>query len=128
MPGTLFTPGGYHSFEHRWALGQAFDFHDAIGKSAVAERIRVQATALKAGLADIAGVKVITPQDPELSAGIVCLTVDGQEPPDTLGSLREQDILASLTPYATSYVRLGPSIVTTPDEVAQVISTIANLS
>jgi selenocysteine lyase/cysteine desulfurase len=128
VPGTLFTPGGYHSFEHRWALGQAFDFHDAIGKSAVAERIRVQATALKAGLADIAGVKVITPQDPELSAGIVCLTVDGQEPPDTLGGLRDQDILASLTPYATSYVRLGPSIVTTPDEVTQVISTIANLS
>ncbi|HET6550614.1 MAG TPA: hypothetical protein VFG79_19270 [Solirubrobacter sp.] len=23
-PGALHTPGGYHSFEHRWALAQAF--------------------------------------------------------------------------------------------------------
>ena len=29
------TPGGYHSFEHRWALGEAFRFHLAIGKQRV---------------------------------------------------------------------------------------------
>lgn len=125
-PGTLFSPGGYHSFEHRWALGQAFDFHAAIGRAAVAERIEEQATALKEGLAGIDGVTVVTPRAPELSAGIVCLTVDGQEPPDTLGILLQQKIVASLTPYATTYVRLGPSIVTTPAQVDTVITTIAD--
>jgi selenocysteine lyase/cysteine desulfurase len=30
------TPGGFHSFEHRWALTDAFEFHQAIGKDRVA--------------------------------------------------------------------------------------------
>jgi selenocysteine lyase/cysteine desulfurase len=124
-PATAFTPGGYHSFEHRWALGEAFDFHQAIGRKAVADRIAEQATALKEGLAEIEGVTVVTPQSPDLSAGIVCLTVDGQEPPDTLGVLLDAGVIASLTPYATTYVRLGPSIVTTPDEVDAAIAAIA---
>ena len=124
-PGTLFSPGGYHSFEHRWALGQAFELHQAIGRDKVTARITEQATALKEGLAAIDGVTVITPMSPDLSAGIVCLTVDGQEVTDTLGVLLEADIVASLTPYATPYVRLGPGIVTTPDEVDLAVSTIA---
>ena len=36
--GLRFTPGGYHSFEHRWALAEAFRFHLDIGKDRVAER------------------------------------------------------------------------------------------
>ncbi|HEX2361238.1 MAG TPA: aminotransferase class V-fold PLP-dependent enzyme, partial [Jiangellaceae bacterium] len=32
------TPGGFHSFEHRWALSDAFEFHQAIGKDRVAAR------------------------------------------------------------------------------------------
>ena len=34
-----FTPGGYHSFEHRWALAEAFDFQAGLGREKVAERI-----------------------------------------------------------------------------------------
>ncbi len=48
-PGLLATPGGYHSFEHRWALGEAFDFHQAIGRDAVTERIRVAGDAAEGG-------------------------------------------------------------------------------
>jgi len=33
------SPGGFHSFEHRWALAEAFRFHLAIGKARVARRI-----------------------------------------------------------------------------------------
>jgi isopenicillin-N epimerase len=29
------TPGGFHSFEHRWALDEAFTFHQAVGKAHV---------------------------------------------------------------------------------------------
>ena len=32
------TPGGFHSFEHRWALTDAFEFHQTIGKDRVAAR------------------------------------------------------------------------------------------
>ena len=51
--GLRFTPGGYHTFEHRWALAEAFRFHLDIGRDRVAARTTEQATAIKAGLAEI---------------------------------------------------------------------------
>lgn len=38
-PGPLMTPGGFHSFEHRWALGKAFELHQRLGPQRVAARI-----------------------------------------------------------------------------------------
>ena len=32
------TPGGFHSFEHRWVLADAFAFRQAIGKRSRRER------------------------------------------------------------------------------------------
>ena len=57
-PGGAATPGGYHSFEHRWALAQAFDLHSLLTRPRVAARTRELATRLKDGLAAISGVHV----------------------------------------------------------------------
>jgi isopenicillin-N epimerase len=38
-PGGEMTPGGFHSFEHRWALAEAFRLHMRIGKARVERRI-----------------------------------------------------------------------------------------
>jgi len=119
-PGLRTSPGGYHSFEHRWAATEAFAFHQAIGKQAVAERTHDQATRLKEGLADVPGVELVTPMSAELSSGIVCVAPEAA-PEEVLGALQAEGIVASLTPYAHSYVRFGPSIVTTPDEVDAVV-------
>src|SRR4051812_17616391 len=72
-PGPRFSPGGWHSFEHRWALAQAFDAwpEDA------PQRIAALATRLKDGLAELPHVRLVTPRDPAVSAGIVCFDVDG---------------------------------------------------
>jgi hypothetical protein len=43
-------------------------------------------------------------------------------------SLREQGIVSSVTPYATSYLRLGPSLVTTPEQVDAAVEAIASLA
>jgi selenocysteine lyase/cysteine desulfurase len=127
-PGASNTPGGYHSFEHRWAVAEAFRFHLDIGKAAVAQRTSEQATQLKAGLADVAGVEVVTPADPGLSAGIVCVSVGATAPAGIVGSLLAGRISASVTPYRESYLRFGPSIVTTPDEVDAVVDAMRELS
>jgi selenocysteine lyase/cysteine desulfurase len=116
-PGASHTPGGYHSFEHRWAVAEAFRFHLDIGKAAVARRTQEQATQLKAGLADLEGVEVVTPGDPGLSAGIVCVSLGAIAPAGVVGSLSTRRIAASVTPYREQYLRLGPSIVTSPDDV-----------
>jgi selenocysteine lyase/cysteine desulfurase len=126
LTGVRATPGGYHSFEHRWALDEAFRFHLDIGKDAVAGRTYEQATRLKEGLADVPGLTVVTPMAEDLSAGIVCAEVAGADPFDVVGRLAEQGISASVTPYRDRYVRFGPSIVTSPDEVDALVEALAS--
>jgi selenocysteine lyase/cysteine desulfurase len=120
-PGASNTPGGYHSFEHRWAVAEAFRFHLDIGRTAIAQRTQEQATQLKAGLAELAGLEVVTPPGPDLSAGIVCVSVGRIAPEGVVGWLRHRNVAASVTPYRESYVRFGPSIVTSPDDADDVI-------
>lgn len=122
-----FTPGGYHSFEHRWAVREAFELHRSVGRDRIAERIAVQATQLKKGLATIPSVTVITPDDPALSAGIVCCEVDGMDAYTATVSLRAAGVVASVTPYQQQYLRFGPSIVTTPEQMDKVVAAVGSL-
>jgi selenocysteine lyase/cysteine desulfurase len=71
---------------------------------------------------------VVTPADPALSAGIVCVSTDAVAPPDVVSALADRQIAASITPYRESYLRFGPSIVTAPDEVDAVIDAMRELS
>jgi selenocysteine lyase/cysteine desulfurase len=127
-PAGRVTPGGYHSFEHRWAVADAFGFMGRLGRDRLVARTADQATQLKQGLAGTPRVTLKTPMSPELSAGIVCLDVAGQRPPDFVFKLRDEGVVASSTPYRTSYVRLGPSIATNPDQVDHAVDVIGRLA
>ncbi len=113
----LCSPGGFHSFEHRWALGDAFQFQLNIGKARVTERSHQLSTRLKEGLAKISHIKITTPASEEVSAGINCFEVDGMKNLDVVKKLLTKRIIASESPYIKSYVRLTPSIVNTEEEV-----------
>ncbi|WP_283132892.1 aminotransferase class V-fold PLP-dependent enzyme [Rhizohabitans arisaemae] len=127
-PDNPHTPGGYHSFEHRWAVTEAFAFHEAIGRARVAERTRELATRLKEGLAGIGGLRLITPRDPALSAGLVCCAVASDHPAAVVRRLRdEHGVVAGITPYRDVYLRFGPSIVTSPAQVDLAIKATAAL-
>ena len=126
-PGPAMTPGGFHSFEHRWALADAFDFHRAVGAGRVAERTRALATQLKEGLAGIARVRLITPRDPALSAGIVCFDVAGTRAGEIVDRLAERGVVASVTPYATEYVRMGPCIANSPEDVESALKAVRSI-
>lgn len=91
----------------------------------MAARTHEQATQLKEGLAEVPGITLVTPADVELSSGIVCLDVEGTAPPDVVGRLEAEGFAASITPYRDEHVRLGPGIVTTPDEVDAVVAALA---
>ena len=120
------TAGGYHSFEHRWALADGFDFMGRVGRDRAVARTVEQATQLKEGLAGTR-VTLVTPTDPAVSAGIVCFDVPGVLPGNAVLSLREQGVVASATPYRTSYTRLGPSIVTSPEQVDAAVAAVSSL-
>jgi selenocysteine lyase/cysteine desulfurase len=122
-----FAPGGYHAFEHRWALAAAFAFRQEIGRERAAERTRALASRLKEGLKELSGVTVRTPLDQQLSAGLVCC--DEPTPgSDVVQRMREEHgVVASLTPYATRYLRFGPSIVNSEEDVDRAVAAVAAL-
>jgi selenocysteine lyase/cysteine desulfurase len=126
--GRLMTPGGFHSFEHRWALSEAFDFHLAIGKQRVQERIHTLATLVKKEFASIRGLILHTPQSPALSSGIVCFEIAGLTPRDIVRRLRQKKITASTTPYAVSYARLAPGLLNSDSEVEQTIAAVKEIA
>lgn len=121
------TPGGFHSFEHRWALDEAFTLHQAIGKAKVTQRIYDLNQQLKQGLAAMPHVTLHTPISQDLSAGIVCFEVAGIAPRTVVEKLRQRGIVGSVTPYATQYARLAPSLLNSPREIENTLVEIRNL-
>ena len=119
--GARLTPGGFHSFEHRWALAEAFRFHEQIGRARVETRIRTLVSRLQAGLADVSGVTLRTPAATSLSAGLVCFDVEGRDAADVVARLAARRIVASVTPYARRHVRLGPGIVNTVADIDEAV-------
>lgn len=121
------TPGGFHSFEHRWALDEAFMFHQTIGKSKVTRRIYELSQQLKQGLAAMPHVTLQTPMSQDLSAGIVCFEVAGLTPRTVVEKLSQRGIVGTVTPYATKYVRLAPSLINSPSEIDRTLAEIRHL-
>lgn len=124
-PGRMMTPGGFHSFEHRWALPVAFDFHLGMGKAHVEARIHALAGQLKRGLAGIPGVKLLTPMSDELSAGIVVFQLAGKTGEEVERALHARNIIASTTPKRTDPdPRLTPGVFNTPEEIERTLAAV----
>ena len=121
------TPGGFHSFEHRWALNEAFTFHQAIGKSRVRQRIYELNQQMKQGLAQMPHITLHTPMSQDLSSGIVCFEVAGMTPRQVIERLRQRNIIGSTTPYATQYARLAPSLINSSEDIELTLKEIAKL-
>ncbi len=125
--GGRMTPGGFHSFEHRWALDQAFELHARIGKAEIAARVHELARHCKEELAKMRNVKLYTPLEDALSSGIVCFDVSGIRQDELVDRLRERKIVASTTPYSPSYARLAPGLLNTHEEVDKALAAIREM-
>ncbi|HLA63567.1 MAG TPA: aminotransferase class V-fold PLP-dependent enzyme [Rhodothermales bacterium] len=126
-PGTVHSPGGFHSFDHRWALNEAFHFHLTIGKARVEERIHGLNTRAKEALAAMPRVRLYTPMSAALSAGIIAFDVEGHAPGAVVTHLHRQGIVASTSPYPVSYARIAPSLLNDEAEVDRTLAAIAEL-
>ena len=128
-PAALHTPGGFHSFEHRWAVADAFRFHSGIGRDRVAHRIHQLNSLAKAEMAKLPRVRLFTPMSAELSAGIIAFAVDGLSPQQVVQKLHDQRIIASVTPrfYQPTLARVAPSLLTVEDDVERTIRAIARV-
>jgi selenocysteine lyase/cysteine desulfurase len=121
------SPGGFHAYEHVWALPAAFAFHREIGRARIAERIHDLNRRIKDGLAGVPRARVLTPRDERLSAGLVAFEVDGVKPEAVVERLATRRIIASTSPYRPSYARLAGSLLNTPEEVDAAVSAVRDL-
>jgi selenocysteine lyase/cysteine desulfurase len=122
------TPGGFHAYEHQWALADAFRFHLQIGKKRIMDRIHELNTFCKDGLAQMKHVTLYTPRSTKLSSGLVCFDVQGMKPEEVVAKLLQKKIIASVTPYGVAYARLAPSLLNNEAEIETTLRAIRDLA
>ena len=126
--GEHMSPGGFHSFEHRWALPEAFKLHQQLGKANVQKRIHQLNQQTKMGLAKMPHVTLYTPTSNEMSSGLVCFDVKGVSPGDVVKKMHNKGIIMSSTPYRISYARFAPSLLNNEQEIEQALGEIQALA
>jgi selenocysteine lyase/cysteine desulfurase len=124
----LMTPGGFHAFDHRWSLDAAFDFHLDIGRSGIHQRTTELNSMLKSGLQQIKNVELLTPADPELSAGINCFKVGNTDAEEIVKRFHKKGVIASSSPYRVSYPRLTPCVINTETEVNKSLNILEDIA
>jgi selenocysteine lyase/cysteine desulfurase len=122
------SPGGFKAYEHQWAMAEAFEFHQRLGRKRVAERIAALNTQCKEGLAKIPKVKLLTPMDPALSAGLIAFEVEGQSANETVHKLHAKKVVASSSPYRISKARLAPCLVNDEREVEAALRAVGEIA
>ncbi|WP_053146748.1 aminotransferase class V-fold PLP-dependent enzyme [Pseudomonas sp. P97.38] len=106
---TVMTPGGFHAFEHRWAVDEAFKLHLELGKAEVQARIHALNSYLKKQLVAMPQVELVTPLSPALSAGFTFFRIKGRESDQVAGDLMKQRVIVDAV-----HRDAGPVIRTAP--------------
>ncbi len=121
------SPGGFLAYEHQWALGAAFRLHRELGRDRIAARVSELNGQIKDGLVKIPGLTLLTPRDPQLSAGICSFVIKGRSTDEIVEGLKAKRVIASHSPYRPSYPRLSAGIFNTPAEVAKAVEALRNV-
>jgi isopenicillin-N epimerase len=124
----MVSPGGFKAYEHQWAMAEAFQFHQQLGRGRVAARIAELNTRCKDGLAQMLHVTLHTPRDAALSAGIIAFEVKGMKETVVVEKLLAKRVVASSSPYKVSYARLAPSVINNEAEVDAALAAVAALA
>ncbi|MEE8443605.1 MAG: aminotransferase class V-fold PLP-dependent enzyme [Dehalococcoidia bacterium] len=100
-------------------LIQAIAFHQEIGSTAVEARTMELAASLRTVLAEVAGISLTGPDDPELSSGLVTFAVAGKEPRQVVDALWERGISCRPVPNPEG-IRLCTAFFNTEEEIQRV--------
>jgi isopenicillin-N epimerase len=124
-------PQGQRSDAILFALDEAMNFQNKIGRTRIERRIKVLAGHLKQELAKIPGVELQTPTDPYLSAGLTKFSMKGADAAKLVEYLREKYNLVVRTagsPAAGTYgVRVSTPIYVSTKEVDMVVEGVRTL-
>lgn len=122
-----FGIGGFQAYEHMWAIPPAVEMHEGIGPARVKERIQALNGRLRQELRAMPHVRLRTPKDPSLCAGLTAFEVDGLSPAEAVKKLRAQRVIASTSPYTPTYARLSFGIANSEADVERGIAAVRGL-
>lgn len=109
--GTIMTPGGYHAFEHRWALHKAFELHLTLGKAQVQARIHQLNDYLKTRLEEHRAIELVTPRSQAFSAGFTFLRIKDRDPDAVAAYLVANKVMVDAVDRdAGPVIRFAPSL------------------
>ena len=110
-------------------MGDALDFHLAIGKANIESRVRHLATRLKDGLAEIPGVGVGTSGSAEMSGGLTTFYIDGVPKVNITKALMDREGIylpgSGLNDFAC---RVSTHFYNTADEVDRVLAVVRHVA
>jgi isopenicillin-N epimerase len=127
IDGKQMTPGGFHSLEYRWALCNAFEWMLKLGKEAVCQRVHQLNRRCKEGLAAMRHITLHTPMSDDLSAGIISFEIKGMSTEEAVKKLKEKKVIATASPYKTSWVRFTPGLINSEKEIDKALEVVQSL-
>lgn len=127
--GAVMTPGGFHTFEHRAALGKAFEFHLQIGKEQVQNRVHFLNDYLKNQLEELGGVELVTPLGSNLSAGFTFFRVSAKPAEEVQKILQVHKIIVSPADRdAGEVVRMAPGILNSQEDIDATVDVLREIA
>ncbi|WP_016969438.1 pyoverdine-tailoring periplasmic protein PvdN [Pseudomonas tolaasii] len=115
---TTMTPGGYHTFEHRWAADEAFKLHLQLGKAQVQAQIHALNTELKNQLLAHPQIELVTPRSPELSAGFTFFRVKGQNSDEVAAyMMKNRVVIDAVDRDVGPVIRTAPGLLNSTEEI-----------
>jgi selenocysteine lyase/cysteine desulfurase len=117
------TPGGYHAFEHRWALTEAFKLHLQLGKAEVQARIHELNSYLKKRLLQRPQIELVTPLSPEFSAGFTFFRVKGKDSDKIAAHLMANRVVADAVERDVGpVIRTAPGLLNNEAQIERLLS------
>jgi selenocysteine lyase/cysteine desulfurase len=123
---TTMTPGGYHAFEHRWAADEAFKLHLRLGKAPVQARIHALNTELKNQLLAHPKIELVTPRNPELSAGFTFFRIKGQDSDAVVAHMmKNRVVIDAVDRDVGPVIRTSPGLLNSSDEIQRFMTVLS---
>ena len=111
---------GTHPVANRNAVGEALTFHESIGAERKAARLRYLRERWVERVAELRGVRVLTPSDPEQACALGAMSIEGvgaDTLTDYLLEKHEIHVRPRFVPGEFSCIRITPNVFTTLREI-----------
>jgi selenocysteine lyase/cysteine desulfurase len=120
--GTIMTPGGFHAFEHQWAMSKAFEFHLLLGKEQVQSRIHQLNNLLKEELTQLKNLQLVTPQNAKYSAGFTFFRIKNADCDQVAKYLLANRVAVDATDREVGpVVRMAPGLLNNEQQIEHVV-------